>query len=439
MITPLHRWIAQKIGCSESNFTRSALDKWKLERLRQVIVYARSHSRYYQSRLGSLPGLAAIEEFARYPFTTQDEIQNDPGEFVCVPQEEIHRIVTLPTSGTTGVSKRIYFSSLDQELTIDFFEVGMSTLAKADDRVLILLPGERPGSVGDLLAHALERLGCIPFKYGPLDDEIQVLETIQKNGINVIVGSPQHLFRLACIDEVKRIISTTAIRAVLSSTDVLPASVIDRLQKVWKCEVFDHYGMTETGLGAGVECDVHSGYHMREADLFYEIIDPVTVTPLPEGELGEIVVTTLTRQAMPLIRYRTGDLSRILPEKCPCGSFIQRLAPVKARISTGKTLATGKLYPAMLDEVLLRIDGICDFTTSINGTITGQDLQIKVLVHDIDLDELIPQIHSSLASIPEIADAIRRQVLQISVSALDKPQSTEKPIMIKRKILEMRS
>jgi phenylacetate-coenzyme A ligase PaaK-like adenylate-forming protein len=95
--------------------------------------------------------------------------------------------------------------------------------------------------------------------------------------------------------------------------------------------VYEHYGMTEMGLGGAMACEKRDGYHPREADLLFEIIDPCTGEVLPEGEYGEIVFTTLTRQAMPFIRYRTGDFSRWLPGLCGCGSILKRLDKVGDR------------------------------------------------------------------------------------------------------------
>ena len=121
------------------------------------------------------------------------------------------------------------------------------------------------------------------------------------------------------------------IRGVLLAAAVVPQADRLEIEQAWNCRVDEHYGMTETGLAGAVGCTVPGGYHMWESDLYYEIIDPVTGKPQPEGVRGEIVVTTLTRKAMPFIRYRTGDYSRFLPGPCPCGSVLHRLGRVEAR------------------------------------------------------------------------------------------------------------
>jgi acyl-coenzyme A synthetase/AMP-(fatty) acid ligase len=122
--------------------------------------------------------------------------------------------------------------------------------------------------------------------------------------------------------------------------------------------VFEHYGMTEMGLGGGVDCEAHAGYHLREADLYVEIVDPLTGEPLPEGVRGEVVFTTLTRRGMPLVRYRTGDLSRFLPGPCPCGTVLRRLERVRGRLAG----QTAEVTMPELDEALFAVPGVVDFT-----------------------------------------------------------------------------
>ena len=137
--------------------------------------------------------------------------------------------------------------------------------------------------------------------------------------------------------------------------------------------------MTETGLGGGVECSAHEGYHMREADLLFEIIDPVSGTPVRDGERGEIVFTTLTRRGMPLIRYRTDDISGVITEPCPCGSTFRRFAGICGRISDSVDLAEKyKLSMSMLDDLLFGVSGLVGFSAEIISVSGGNVLEIIV-------------------------------------------------------------
>ena len=137
-------------------------------------------------------------------------------------------------------------------------------------------------------------------------------------GFATVVGIPVQVLGLARLSVAGG--APLHLKTVLLSTDHCSPVVATAIEAAWGCRVFDHYGTTEMGLGGGVDCEAHAGYHLREADLLVEVVDPESGAPLPDGEYGEVVFTTLTREAMPLIRYRTGDRGRFLPGACPCGS-----------------------------------------------------------------------------------------------------------------------
>ena len=292
----------------------------------------------------------------------------------------------------------------------------MSTLVKPGDQVLVLLPGLRPGSVGDLLGIGLKRLRSNPYIYGPVIYESVVLKLISDNKIDIIVGTPLQLQRLAAWDHAYSILPQGQIKKVLSSTDILPVSIRSNLNCWWGCEVFDHYGMTETGLGGGVECEAHQGYHLREADLFYEVIDPRTGEKLPDGEPGEVVFTSLTRKGMPLIRYRTGDISCLFPDVCPCGSFITRLDKIKERISGGIPLHSGVLYPSNLDEALFKLEGILDFSAVIQHDYSKDILSLNLQLISGMVDGLDKLITNSLIDNSTIKNNIENGKLELELA-----------------------
>ncbi|MBN2124505.1 MAG: AMP-binding protein [Deltaproteobacteria bacterium] len=280
---------------------------------------------------------------------------------MCVSRSEVARVVTIQTSGATDAPKRLYFTDLDLELTVDFFHHGMTTLALPGARVLILMPGRTPGSIGDLLKKALVRMNAVGQVHGPINDPGRAVDDLLDMRADCLVGLPIQVLGLVRHPR-GRDIPKGLIRSVLLSADYVPDAVVDELEERWESPVFEHYGMTEMGLGGGVQCEVREGYHLREADLLFEIIDPETGNPVPDGEPGEVVFTTLTRQGMPLIRYRTGDLARFLPGPCPCGSSLRRLEKVRGRIAGRVPLeAGGSLSLPEMDEVLFRVPGILNY------------------------------------------------------------------------------
>ncbi|GAB1475678.1 hypothetical protein MASR2M70_05100 [Bacillota bacterium] len=336
-LPPLDKWIKERIGDTASGeLSRENLTLYQLMKLNETLSMAIDKSRFYRERLGSFKGhvLSSTDEISRLPFTGPEDLIAQGQEMLCVSAAMISRIVTLETSGSTGKPKRVYFTEGDQELTVDYFHHGMQNLVDEKDRVLILLPCKTPGCVGDLLAKGLGRLGSGVVPYGfPASDPEQESKEIGKiiidEGVTSIVGSPQEVLRIA--EDTADKIGRQQIRTVLLSTDYIPDTLREKISELWGSRVFEHYGMTEMGLGGAVSCHELVGYHPRENDLYFEIINPETGKQAEDGEYGEVVFTTLTRGGMPLIRYRTGDISRWIPGQCPCGSILKRMDKVLPR------------------------------------------------------------------------------------------------------------
>ncbi|MBP2637633.1 MAG: phenylacetate-CoA ligase [Firmicutes bacterium] len=404
-ITPLDAWTTKKIGVK--TLTADKLAAYQLSCLQTTIARVQQLSPFYRQQLAGYRQIDCLESLSRYPFTTPEQLAKQAGVMMCGSQSQISRVVTLATSGTTGNPKRIYFSKADQELTIEFFATGMSTLAGTGDKTLILLPGQRPGSVGDLLWQGLQRIAAIPTLYGLVDDTAVAVQTMCREEAVCLVGVPVQLLAMAKYWESWGQSAWTP-RRVLVSTDYLSQAVISELSRIWHCEIFDHYGMTEMGLGGGLECAAHAGYHLREADLYFEIIDPVSGKTLPDGEYGEVVFTTLTRQGMPLVRYRTGDISRFITEPCPCGSILKRLERIQRRKDGLLTITpAGQLTMADFDEVLLGLPGVTNFSVTV---IKNKPIAIKLIV------EVVPgqsptdksQIYQAVRQLPAIREAERQ-------------------------------
>ena len=432
-LTPLDPWIAHKIGRPDWQLTREALEAYQLEKLRETLRLVRLKSRFYQKRFDDAPHyLSSLRDLAQFPFTTAQDIREQGLQFLCVSQDEIQRVVTLDTSGTTGQPKCLYFTKEDQELTIDFFRIGMSTFTEPGDKVLILLPCERAGSVGDLLAIALLRLGAQPIRHGVVRDISETLNMMNQERANGLVGIPTQVLALARYGEGLRLDS------VLLTTDHVPDAIAGAVEHAWGCRVYNHYGMTEMGLGGGVECQARRGYHLREADMLFEMVNPVTGEPVAEGETGEVVFTTLTRRGMPLIRYRTGDMSRFIPSECPCGTALKTLEQVRGRV--GGCVAVGDqwhLTMADLDEALFSIAGVLDFTALVSRDGRQDRLRLEVKVVEEANDDIAGAIDAALESIPAVESARTSDQLEV-VAAMQKTRSIiSRPI--KRTIMDRRT
>lgn len=379
-------WLAQKIGMPPAGMTKENIEQYQLEHLRQTISWAMARSPFYRQHLSAFYGyrLESLEALQALPFMTPGMLQDQGARLLCVSQDQINRVVTLESSGTTGKAKRIFFTRAEQQHMEEYFEYGLRLFVDQTDRVLILLPSRRPGSAGDLLQAALARQGILSFTQSQTGDILAMVSMLVEQRITSLIGTPVQLLTLARI--CRSAGARMSIKSVLLTSDYVSEAIIRELKTIWGCQVFEHYGMTEMGLGGAMQCEAHQGYHLREGDLYFEIINASTGQPVPAGEEGEIVFTTLTRQGMPFIRYRTGDRSRFLPESCPCGAPLRRIARVK-RSTSGIVQLDGQysFSIADLDEVLFPIETVLDFTAAAEKI---QDITIlNIAIHSLDYAE----------------------------------------------------
>lgn len=379
-LTPLDPWIAATIGqASGSRLDPARLDAWRLDRLNETLALAREKSPFHRQHLFAVPGrLADLAALSGLPFTTAADLRAHGLAMLCCSQDEIARVVSLDTSGTTGAAKRLFFTADDLERTVDFFHHGLTTFMEPGWRIFVCLPGPTPGSVGDLLRQALPRLGGEAIVHGLVRDPGATLAALKDSGARTLVGLPSQVLALARHPEAGR---GRGLESVLLCSDYIPAAVRTAVARAWDCTVLAHWGMTETGLGGGVECLAKSGYHLRAADLLLEIVDPATGRALPPGASGEIVLTTLTRRGLPLIRYRTGDRGRLEAGPCACGSMVPRLAWVTGRLTSELGLPGGGLLAlADLDEMLFPLPWLLDFEAAVRLQEQGPILDLTLRV-----------------------------------------------------------
>ena len=339
---PLDIWLARQCGARSSGELpgRLAIAQTALLRstLRQAVLGA-----FYAARLRECNlDITSVDDLERLPFTTAEDLRNW-GDFLCVSQGDVQRMVTLHTSGTTGQPKRLAFTDADLARTRDFFAVGMSQLVGAGQRLAVLLPGaERPDGVADLLRQALGAAGVDVLAPPPevhatpspdadpcAEPGKALAQWLEQAKPHCLVAAPAQLALLLKHFPHR---GPQGLAGILTSAEPLDDALGLALRRAWQCEILDHYGLTETAYGCAVECPAHQGFHVRELDVLIEIVDISGRKILAPGEEGEVVITTLQRQAMPLVRYRTGDVACLLPAPCACGSPLRRLGPVRGRI-----------------------------------------------------------------------------------------------------------
>ena len=348
--TNLDKWIETTEGIP--NLTREALEELQLRRLNETLARVQERDGFYRDHPERLESLSDLQKL---PFTTAEDLSVYPGKFLLTSQSEVSRVISGATSGTTGPAKRVFYTQKDTEQTIGLFTAGISEMLAAGEKCFIAFPFTGPFGLGDLIAQAVERLGGIPIRAGFGQTFGEMLDLLKETQPETYIGFPVTLLSLARLYG-----KDFPVKRALVSGDACPAGVMEELEKALGSKLYPHYGSRECGLGGAVTCPAFAGMHLRENHIIPEIIDEQG-NVLPDGEYGELVITTIGSDAMPLIRYRTGDYTRLLPQ-CPCGGVTRRIDTVSRR--------EGIISIEELDGQLLRIPELVDYWASFDGKLT---------------------------------------------------------------------
>jgi len=345
--TNLENWIETTEGLPQ--LIRETLEELQLRRLNETLARLKARGGFYKDYPEKLESLSDLQSL---PFTTAQMLSQSPGNFLLTSQSEVSRVISGATSGTTGPAKRVFYTAQDTEHTVGFFAAGISEMLSAGEKCFIAFPFTGPFGLGDLIAKAVERLGGIPIKAGFGGAWGEVLALLKKTQPETYIGFPVTLLGL-----VRLYGQDLSVKRALVSGDACPKGVMEELEKSLGSKLYPHYGSRECGLGGAVTCPAFEGMHLRENHIIPEIIDR-SGKVLPDGEYGELVLTTIGADAMPLIRYRTGDYTRILPP-CPCGGVTKRLDTISRR--------EGFISIEELDSRLFRISELVDYRASFDG------------------------------------------------------------------------
>ena len=380
--TNLDTWI--EITERIPHLTRENLEQLQLHRLNEMLKRLKDRGGFYKDYPEKLNSLADLRNL---PFTTAADLSAYPGKFLLTSQSEVSRVISGATSGTTGPAKRVFYTEKDTEQTIGLFTAGISEMLAVGEKCFIAFPFTGPFGLGDLIAQAVERLGGIPIRAGFGQTWGEMLALLKETQPETYIGFPVTLLSLARLYG-----KDFPVKRALVSGDACPAGIMEELEMALGSKLYPHYGSRECGLGGAVTCPAFEGMHLRENHIIPEIIDEQG-NVLPDGEYGELVLTTIGADAMPLIRYRTGDFTRILPT-CPCGGITKRLDTVSRR--------EGELSIEELDSHLFRIPGLADYRASFDGRLVieartlCEDLRIQIFnVAKVRYPDLQIEVHTS--------------------------------------------
>lgn len=364
--------------------THDELKKLQLKGLQWTVNHTYNGSVFYKEKMETVgvrpEDIKSLEDLDRLPFTTADDLRDGyPFPLLSVPFEKVVRIHA--SSGTTGKRKVLCYTQKDIDDWTHFFArcYEMAELTP-EDRVQIAV-GYGVWTAGISFQMGCEAFGAMAIPAGPgnLDMQCQFLIDFQTT-VMVCTAS----MGLLMAEEVNRrgINDKIQLRKMIFGSERSSDAMRKRIKDLLGLEhLFDIPGMTELyGPGTGLDCSYHTGIHYWADYYILEIIDPETLKPVPDGETGEMVVTTLRKEAAPLIRYRTRDLTRLISGDCPCGCILPRHDRLLGRSDDMIIFRAVNIYPGQVDHVLSGIEGIgSEFQVILDRKEDGRDyMTLKV-------------------------------------------------------------
>ena len=347
-----------------SHVDDALFDEYRLFQLKRTVNRVRTKSPFYK-RLFESAGvteddLHSLADIAKLPFTFPKDLSGTSYSLMCTSQSEVEKPVTFYSSGSTGTRKRIYFSRADIQKIFEFLPRGMNTVVdRGEGRVLVFLQNSQGRGIGGILAASCTAYGIESWAADLQDSTDDIWKATTGHGVNVWFGDAITIYRATKILAQQHDLRSVGMKCIFITMSNIPDSMINYLREAWGCRVSTHYGLTESGWGLAVDCGVCPGYHYDELNHWVEIVDPDTGEVMPYGEEGEVVLTNIARDCMPLIRYRTGDIA--VMQKSVCGSHLAALGHIRRR-KEGATEYNGHyIYPALFDEVLFSTDGLLDY------------------------------------------------------------------------------
>jgi len=330
-------------------------------RLRELLRRVMQGSPFYQRKYGEagidIDIIGTLEDIGRLPFTTKEELRDAyPLGLQAVPDEEIVRIHS--SSGTTGSPVIIPYTRRDVEVWADMM-MRCYRLAGLTNRDRIqITPGYGLWTAGIGFQAGAELLGAMAVPMGPGNTEKQLQMMLDLKS-TALASTSSYALLLAEEITKRGLKDKINLKVGIIGSERWSPKMRARIEDELGIDTYDIFGLTEIyGPGIALDCSLHEGLHYWSDHLFFEIIDPLTGERLPDGTLGELVITTLTKEGAPLIRYRTRDLTRILPGECRCGCPFPRIDRLLGRTDDRIKIKGVNIYPGQIEDVIQKVEGV---------------------------------------------------------------------------------
>ena len=328
------------------------MNEYQKEMIMRELSTLKSHSPFYAQKYKDIEveNIKTQEEFEKLPFTDKADLREAyPLGLAAVPEKDIVRIHS--SSGTTGTPVVIPYTKKDVEDWAIIFERCYVMAGVTDKDRIHITPGYGLWTAGIGFQAGCERLGAMAIPMGPGNTEKQ-LRMMEDLKSTVLCATSSYALLLS--EEIKKrgIRDKLCLKKGIIGSERWGDKMRNSIANELGVDFYDIYGLTEIyGPGIGISCDYRNGIHMWDDYIYFEIIDPKTGKNLPDGEIGELVITTLRKEGAPLIRYRTHDLTRIIPGECPCGSRFPRIDIIVGRTDDMIKVKGVNMFPAQFEEI----------------------------------------------------------------------------------------
>ena len=339
------------------------------------------------------------EDFTKLPFSEKKDLRDAyPLGLMTAPEEEIVRIHS--SSGTTGTPVIIPYTAKDVDDWAIMFKRCYETAGITNMDRIQITPGYGLWTAGIGFQNGAEKLGAMVIPMGPgnTDKQLQMMQDMKST---VLCSTSSYALLLAEEIEKRGIKENIHLKKGVIGSERWSDKMRKHIAESLGIELYDIYGLTEIyGPGIGINCEYNEGMHYWDDFLYIEVIDPKTGEPVPDGEMGEIVITTLVKEGAPLIRYRTHDLSRIIPGKCKCGRCYARLDTIMGRTDDMMKIKGVNVFPSQIEEVLANFSEINSEYQIRISHLDGKDT-MRIYVEstgDVDFESLSHRIAEKVKS-----------------------------------------
>lgn len=363
---------------------REELTQVQLERLQSTLNRVYRNVAFYKAAFDShgvnLERLKNLDALQDLPFTTKDDLQKSyPYDMFAVPLRDIVRIHT--TSGTTGKPIVVGYTQNDLRNWRECAARLLTAAGVTQQDVVQVALHYNLFADGFGFHQGAERVGASVIPASLATSAAKQIVIMRDFKTTVLVSTPSHALNIAVsLDEAQVRLEHLSLRLGLFAGERWSDPLRRQLEEKLRITSIDTYGPTEVqGPGVAGECHLRHGLHVNEDQFLVEVVDPKSLLPVPAGHEGELVVTTILKEGFPLVRYRTGDITRLIPEPCPCGRTFLRMAPICGRTDDLILVRGVGFFPSQVEEIVGRFDGISPYFQIILDQEGGVDtVQVRV-------------------------------------------------------------